>query len=582
MILSRMHPTLGQNDSALFRFERGAPWLLIALGLLLLLPGTGTLPLLDRDEPRFAGATVEMIQRGEWIVPYFNDEYRFDKPVLTYWMMRAGYAVFGVGELGARIHSVVTALGVALVLWYAGRRWFSARAGFLAGAMWLCSVQVLIHGRLALADMPMVLCVAVAQVAWMELLSAGYTRTRFWALWLSLGLGFLAKGPIAWAVPLLSLLLQRWVFHRRPLPWGNLRIGRGLLVTLVLVGAWGIPALVSTQGLFWQKGMGEHVIQRGFEAFDGRRTVPFYYLPSSIFSLFPWIAFAGAAWRALRRDWSDRHAALVSWLLAPYIIFSIYSTQLPHYVLPAFPAFFLILAQAFARPDMTAAAGSVMGRAARVWAGVVFAAGFAVVCAGGVGLALARDLPPQAAPVTRMLWGVVALFSGLLLVPLLLSRRRMAWVGAAAGAMLIPAGLMLFAPALRAVHPAVKLAETCARMPPSARFVAGTFREPSLVFYGRHTWRFADSARELRTNFEGTHACLTITRESEYSGDKLFKQALANKMGHAVEFRAKSFSEENAELDGIAGTQTGWIEGVDVARGKWVRLRVTTRGEKAP
>ena len=40
----------------------------------MLLPGLESLPLIDRDEPRFAHATVEMMYRGEWVVPYFNDE----------------------------------------------------------------------------------------------------------------------------------------------------------------------------------------------------------------------------------------------------------------------------------------------------------------------------------------------------------------------------------------------------------------------------------------------------------------------------------------------------------------------------
>ena len=75
---------------------RFAPLWLALAGLLLFLPGNNLAPLIDRDEPRFAQATREMIQRHEWVVPYFNDQYRFDKPILIYWMMRASYAAFGV------------------------------------------------------------------------------------------------------------------------------------------------------------------------------------------------------------------------------------------------------------------------------------------------------------------------------------------------------------------------------------------------------------------------------------------------------------------------------------------------------
>src|ERR1043166_7302908 len=47
--------------------------------------GTWSLPLIDRDEPRFAEASREMIQRGDYVVPYFNNQLRLDKPPLTYW-----------------------------------------------------------------------------------------------------------------------------------------------------------------------------------------------------------------------------------------------------------------------------------------------------------------------------------------------------------------------------------------------------------------------------------------------------------------------------------------------------------------
>ena len=112
-MLNAGEPTIPSPSAALAGDPPSRPnlwahegWLTpVALGLLtlaMLLPGTGTLPLIDRDEPRFAQATVEMIARHDWIVPTFNGNDRFDKPILTYWLMRAGYAVCGVGEWGAR------------------------------------------------------------------------------------------------------------------------------------------------------------------------------------------------------------------------------------------------------------------------------------------------------------------------------------------------------------------------------------------------------------------------------------------------------------------------------------------------
>jgi 4-amino-4-deoxy-L-arabinose transferase-like glycosyltransferase len=102
-----------------------SPLGLTLLALLALLPGIWELPLMDRDEPRFAHATVEMKERGEWVVPYFNDEYRFDKPPLTYWWMRANFELFGINEFSARLHSVQSSWRIALVLFLFAGGWGS-------------------------------------------------------------------------------------------------------------------------------------------------------------------------------------------------------------------------------------------------------------------------------------------------------------------------------------------------------------------------------------------------------------------------------------------------------------------------
>src|SRR5213080_526196 len=86
------------------------------------LAGTRSLPLIDRDEPRFAEASREMIERSDYVVPYFNDRVRFDKPPLTYWFQVASYRVFSENDFAARFPSAVAAAFVALVLFSWGKR----------------------------------------------------------------------------------------------------------------------------------------------------------------------------------------------------------------------------------------------------------------------------------------------------------------------------------------------------------------------------------------------------------------------------------------------------------------------------
>ncbi len=209
---------------------------LLAVTLLVLLPGNDVIPLIDRDEPRFAQAAREMIEADDWVIPYFNGGYRFDKPPLIYWMMRGSYAVFGINEWSARFPSVLTTLLLVWLVYGMGRRWFTESVGFASAFGLATSMQILIHGRSAVADMPMILFVTLSQYALFEMLrdtgtaadgerekrrnffSDRRSRRLFLLLYGSIGAGFLAKGPVAFAVPALMLLAYRFVFLRRRLP----------------------------------------------------------------------------------------------------------------------------------------------------------------------------------------------------------------------------------------------------------------------------------------------------------------------------------------------------------------------------
>src|SRR6184192_936643 len=202
--------------------------------------GTWSLPLIDRDEPRFAEASREMIERGDYIVPRFNNQLRLDKPPIAYWAQTASYRVFGENDFAARFPSAFAAALTALSIFAWGSRlrppWRpsvsqaqigEARVGFWAAIIFTLSLQTFLHAKAAVADMWLVLFVTLAHWAGYELLQRPPLNARYsapnqgaadskppWAIWkspllvfyISLALGFLAKGPIAWT-PLVTVAL---------------------------------------------------------------------------------------------------------------------------------------------------------------------------------------------------------------------------------------------------------------------------------------------------------------------------------------------------------------------------------------
>jgi len=544
--------------------DRFRVWLLIVVGLCTLLPGTFDIPLLDRDEPRFSQATAEMMDRHEWVIPYFNGDYRFDKPPLTYWWMRVHYWLLDKTEIGARLHSVWSTLLIAVGLFFIGRKYFSAKVGWLASFGWLTCFQVFQHGRLALADMPMVTAVFYASWAFYELTrepTSGDRRWKwFWLLYLSLGLGFLAKGPVALATPLLSVIFYRWVFWRKPLNWSQLRPLRGFAIVLFMIGLWGVPALIKTHGLFWEIGMGKHVIDRGVEAFNDRKVVPAYYLFTAFISLFPWIALMGKRFWNIRRGWDQTTAFLLSWMVSPYLIFLFYSTQLPHYVMPAFPAIFLWIMIALSREDWN------WGWLGNLWFWI-YVILFEVLLTTGLIWVLGSNLQ-----IEGVKWGMAAI-----LVLLLTLNGMVVAVRYRAYVMLIPLLLLtmisqyILGGNMRKVSPVIPIARIIEGLPEGTRLVGVEFEEPSLVFYTGRKWDFSVDKEDLVDDIRsetGRRTCY-IVLEHEQIIDQLINEGWG---GKPAEYR----KELGIDLKQIASGTHVVIhqKGLNFARMRWSEIVV--------
>src|SRR5580765_3707968 len=131
--------------------------------------GTWTLPLVDRDEPRFAEASREMIERSNYIVPYFNNQLRLDKPPLTYWAQVASYHIFGQNDFAARFPSAIAAALTALLVFVWGRRLGGEKVGWWAAIIFTLSLQTFVHAKAAVADMWLVLFITLAHWSGFEM-----------------------------------------------------------------------------------------------------------------------------------------------------------------------------------------------------------------------------------------------------------------------------------------------------------------------------------------------------------------------------------------------------------------------------
>ena len=334
--------------------------------------GTWSVPLIDRDEPRFAEASREMIERGDYVVPHFNNQLRLDKPPLAYWAQVASFSIFGQNDFAARFPSAIAAALVAMSILAWGRQIGGDRVGWWAAIVFTLSLQTFVHAKAAVADMWLVLFMTVAHWAGSKLLFQGAAdsppvgrirpaanKPPGWAIWkspflvfyISLALGFLAKGPIAWT-PLLTVAAFKY-FSRSTELAPRFKFVRGILLMLAIVALWGIPALIQTHGEFLRIGIGRHVIGRSFGAMEGHGSnslgiyvllLPFYFV--TIFaSFFPWSIKLPALTKKLRRERDKVDVYLLCGVGIIFLIFTLIKTKLPHYTLPAIPLLSLLLAR---------------------------------------------------------------------------------------------------------------------------------------------------------------------------------------------------------------------------------------------
>src|SRR5499433_312046 len=166
-----------RNLTAIVDFAVGsntrAVAVLLLVSLLGFLPGFFSIPPMDRDEARFAQATKQMVESGDYIDIRFQDEVRYKKPVGIYWLQAGVVKTASALDFPRalttiwlyRIPSLVGALGAVLLTYWAALAFVSRRAAVLAGLMMASCVLLGIERLIAKTDATLLMTVVAAMGA---------------------------------------------------------------------------------------------------------------------------------------------------------------------------------------------------------------------------------------------------------------------------------------------------------------------------------------------------------------------------------------------------------------------------------
>lgn len=305
------------------------------------------------DETRYVSVAWHMWRRGDFLVPWLAGEPYSHKPPLLFWLMHAGWAVFGVNAWWPRLLSPLAALAaLALTARLARRLWPDDPGVGLRAAVVLAGTALwVVFTTATLFDMLLTVWVLVG-LSGLWQASRGRAGVGWSWVAVAIGAGLLTKGPIVLLHVLLPagvVLLWQTVTPRRPAPGWRWWVGFAAAlcggVSIALV--WALPAGWRGGREYFEAILWGQTAGRMVQAFDHARPW-WWYLPLLPLLVLPWSLWP-RAWRALaslRRHRGDPGLRLVAtWSAAVLVGLSLISGKQVHYLLPVLPAGALVLAR---------------------------------------------------------------------------------------------------------------------------------------------------------------------------------------------------------------------------------------------
>ncbi len=340
-------------------------WLLGTL-LLVRIIAMVVVPLADTTEPRYAEIARLMLTTNDWITPWFEPDVPFwGKPPLSFWAQALSFKLFGINEFAGRLPALLAFIATAWMLWRMAVSAVSAQVAAASVVVYSSMLLTFLAAGTVMTDPYLALGTTWAMVAFYLAPKENVWYWRY-GVFIGLGIGLLAKGPLAIVIagaPIgLWVLFQGKLMHYlRTMPWI-----RGTLLTLLIALPWYILAELKTPGFINYFIVGEHFMRfvdpgwmgdlYGHAHKEAKGMIWLHWLAGST----PWGPLAllllvghmltaslrKTVWHALKQP-VVIYALL--WALVTPVFFTAAGNVIWTYVLPSMPAFALLMGWAMVK-----------------------------------------------------------------------------------------------------------------------------------------------------------------------------------------------------------------------------------------
>jgi 4-amino-4-deoxy-L-arabinose transferase-like glycosyltransferase len=395
---------IGRSIDALLRLrpEYRVSAAVALLGAVIFIPYLGAVGLWDPWETHYGEVGRSMIQRNDYLYPYWESAPFYSKPPLTIWMQALGMQIVGTNrtegplalytEWGVRLPFALWSILGLTLLAYALCRLVGRRVA-LATAFILATMPLyFLLTRQAVPDTPLVTAMTCALACGLigQLDDETKHRAAWWyGFYVFCGLATLAKESLGLVVPAVFALYLLvcvvpfdasswsenvdWLLSRKvraevragrrrmPVLWAQffkMRLGTGLLVFAAVALPWYVAMLLTAKGLdeesmtflhrlihdnFNRLAVGVHMTGSG-GSFS-------YFIEQGGFGIFPWVALVPGALAVAARvrlrsaEKLDGVGGLaVIWTAGIFLLMDISATKFHHYIFPVLPGLAILMA----------------------------------------------------------------------------------------------------------------------------------------------------------------------------------------------------------------------------------------------
>ena len=332
-------------------------WIVLSFLLVCRLISMYVMSLNDTTEARYGEIARIMLETGNWVTPMQTYGIPFwAKPPLSTWLSAFSMKLFGVNELAARLPSLLLSIGVLGLVWNVAKKQSGMNVAITAVVVLAGSLFFMLDAGTVMTDPSLLFCITLSLVSFWKAISGN----KFWSyiFFVGLGLGLLAKGPIA--VVLTGMPIFIWtLWHKRWIAlWQNLPWFKGTLLIILIAGPWYVLAEFRTPGFLNYFIIGEHFHRFldpgwGGDKYGFAHVAPLGMIWAYAFlSILPW-SIIGLAWvirhykavPALCRDNDGWMSYLAICTLTPLVFFTFSSNIIYPYVFPSLPVFALLFAE---------------------------------------------------------------------------------------------------------------------------------------------------------------------------------------------------------------------------------------------